>query len=207
MSAMRPPADRIRHAGPKVGPRRIFGVRETAGLVALLILLTSCGYLKLLRPKVLKQLNPRVVALVNELPNVDNPNGEIVARLFAHGGLSRAKLSTDGIMRDEIHVPPNQLIWEPAIIVMPRGGELELTFTNNDQNEHMALMPTNGGRALLELPMHSAGRVRIRLDQPGLYWFGCPVANHAGRGMLGLILVSGEVPAEAKLDRPRQPRP
>ena len=49
--------------------------------------------------------------------------------------------------------------------------------------------------------------LRIRLDQPGMYWFGCPVANHAGRGMLGLILVSGEVPPEARLDRPRQPRP
>ena len=33
--------------------------------------------------------------------------------------------------------------------------------------------------------------MRLRLDQPGLYWFGCPVSNHAGRGMLGLIVVAG----------------
>ncbi|HEX6535192.1 MAG TPA: MSMEG_3727 family PQQ-associated protein [Gemmatimonadaceae bacterium] len=181
--------------------------RPSAAMLFLAFLgLTGCGYLKLLRPSVLKQLNPRVVALVNELPRVDHPNDAIVARLFAQDGLSHAKMSKNGVMRDEIHVPPDQLIWEPAIVVMPRGGELELTFQNNDQAMHMALMPTNGGRALLELPMHHAGRVRIRLDEPGLYWFGCPVANHAGRGMLGLILVSGEVPTEARLDRPRQRR-
>jgi PQQ system protein len=110
-------------------------------------------------------------------------------------------------MRDEIHVPENQLIWEPAIIVMPHGGDLELTFHNNDQTTHMALVPTNGGRELLQLPMHKAGLVRIHLDQPGLYWFGCPVANHAGRGMLGLIMVSGDVPAAARLDRPPQRQP
>ncbi len=57
------------------------------------------------------------------------------------------------------------------------------------------------------LPIHTRGRARIRLDQPGLYWFGCPVANHAPRGMLGFVFVRGEQPDEAKLDRPRQPRP
>ena len=176
-------------------------------LASALVSISGCGYFKLLRPSVLKQLNPRVVALVNELPNVDEPNKAMVARLFAHGGLSHASVGEDSVMRDEIHVPENQLIWEPAIIVMPRGGDLELTFHNNDQTTHMALMPTNGGRALLPVPMHTAGKVRIHLDQPGLYWFGCPVANHAGRGMLGLIMVSGEVPAAAKLDRPKQPRP
>ena len=47
----------------------------------------------------------------------------------------------------------------------------------------------------------------VRLDQPGLYSFGCPASNHAGRGMLGLAIVKGDVPAEARLDRPRMPRP
>ena len=50
-------------------------------------------------------------------------------------------------------------------------------------------------------------RARVRLDQPGLYWFGCPVANHAGRGMLELVMVKGSVPNDARLDRPRQRRP
>jgi PQQ system protein len=80
-------------------------------------------------------------------------------------------------------------------------------FHNNDQNFHIAFLPSDGERQVLELPVHRAGKARIHLGQPGLYWFGCPVANHAGRGMLGLVLVKGDVPKEARLDRPRQRRP
>jgi PQQ system protein len=169
--------------------------------------LTGCEYVKLLRPNTLKQLNPRVVRLVNELHNVDNPNEDIVARLFPHGGLSRADVGKDGVMRDKIRVPPNQFIWEPSIIVMEHAGDLELEFQNNDQNFHIAFLPSDGERQVLELPVHHGGRARIHLGQPGLYWFGCPVANHAGRGMLGLVLVKGNVPKEARLDRPPQRRP
>ncbi len=177
-------------------------------LVALAVTLSGCEYVRLLRPSVLKQLNPRVVRLVNYLPEVDDPNEEIIARLFAHGGLSHAKLGRDGVFRDRIRVPRGEYIWQPAIIVMPRGGELELDFYNEDPySHHAAFLPSVGDRQMLMLPIQTRGRARIRLDQPGLYWFGCPVANHAPRGMLGLIIVEGEVPAEAKLDRPRQPRP
>ena len=183
-----------------------WNTRVAVALVAL-TLLPGCQYARLLRPSVLKQLNPDVVRLLNELPNVDEPNKAIIARLFVHGGLSHAELGPDGVMRDEIRVPENHLIWQPAIIVMQRGGELELDFSNDDQALHIAFMPSDGERQVLLLPMKSGGRVRVRLAQPGLYWFGCPVSNHAGRGMLGLVLVKGEVPAEAKLDRPRQRRP
>jgi PQQ system protein len=168
---------------------------------------SGCEYVRLLRPQTLKQLNPRVVRLVNYLPAVDHANEAIVGRLFPHGGLSYAQAGTDGVFRDEIRIPKNQYIWEPAVIVMPRGGELELTFFNDDQGLHMAFLPSEGERHILEIPVASAGQARIRLDHPGLYWFGCPVANHAGRGMLGLIIVEGEVPLEAKLDRPPQRRP
>lgn len=90
---------------------------------------------------------------------------------------------------------------------MEAGGELELKFSNGDQTAHMALMPHDGDRMLLELPVHEAGLVRVRLDQPGLYWFGCPVSNHAGRGMLGLVVVKGQVPVDARLDRPAMAQP
>ena len=145
--------------------------------------------------------------MVNYLPAVDHPNEAILARLFVHGGLSHAELGSDGVFRDEILVPKNEFIWQPAVIVMEEGGELELTFSNGDQTFHRALMPSHGGQQLLDLPTHEAGVVRIRLDQPGLYWFGCPVSNHAGRGMLGLVVVEGEVPVEARLDRPSLPQP
>jgi PQQ system protein len=110
-------------------------------------------------------------------------------------------------MHANIRVPKDQYIWEPAFIVMPHAGKLEIEFDNQDQNIHMALLPSNGARELLYLPIHERGSARIELDQPGLYWFGCPVANHAGRGMLGFIWVYGKTPEEARLDRPKQPQP
>src|SRR4028118_31277 len=151
------------------------------------LLLSGCEYVRLLRPRVLKQLHPRVVRLVNELPEVDQPNEEMVARLFAHGGLGRAERGDDGVYRSRINVPSGQYIWEPAIITMESGGELELDFSNHDPfSYHAVVMPHNGSRQFLMLPAHRRGTVRVQLDGPGMYWFGCPVANHAPRGMLGL---------------------
>jgi PQQ system protein len=202
-------ADAIPWCPPRA-ERRARRARRLAGLGTLAVLvlaLTACDYLRLLRPSVLKQLNPRVVRMVNYLPEVDHPNEAMVARLFAHGGLSHARRGGDGVYRDRIRVPKNQYIWEPAIVVMKSGGDLELEFQNEDESVHMAFLPSTGERETLVLPTKSGGRARIHLDQPGLYWFGCPVSNHAGRGMLGLVIVEGDVPAEARLDRPKQPRP
>jgi hypothetical protein len=47
-----------------------------------------------------------VVRLVNELPEVDEPNKEIIARLFPHGGLEHARVGDDGVMHAEVRVPP-----------------------------------------------------------------------------------------------------
>lgn len=176
-------------------------------LVAISVALSGCGYLRMARPSVIEELDPGVVALVNELPKLDHPNDAIVAKIYALGGLTHAKEDENGVMHASVRVPKHQYIWEPAFIVMPRGGELELTFANDDGALHMAYLPSNGGRQLLRLPAHERGRVRIELDEPGWYWWGCPVANHAGRGMFGFILVYGDVPPEARLDRPEMPQP
>lgn len=181
--------------------------RRTVSVLLSVVLLAGCEHARLLRPQVLKQLDGDVAALVNELPEVDHQNEAIIGRLFAHGGLTRARLDADGVMRDEIRIPANEYIWKPAIVVMPTGGVLELDVSNDDFNHHMVYMPHNGEREVLDLPAHTRGKIRVQLDAPGYYWFGCPVANHATRGMLGLVLVKGEVPADAKLDRPPQPRP
>lgn len=173
----------------------------------LLVGLTGCEYVRLLRPNVLKQLNPRVVRFVNFLPEVDHPNEAIVARLAGHGGLSHARIGSDGVMRVSVVAPPDQFIWEPALIVMPRGGVLEVEVNNPDQHGHAMMLPDNGDRSVMELPARSRGTARVELDQPGLYTFSCPVGNHAGRGMIGFILVRGEVPAAARLDRPALRRP
>jgi PQQ system protein len=183
-------------------------MRTVIPVVTFSVVLAGCEYAKLLRPRVLAQLDPDVAALVNELPAVDAQNEAIVGRLFVHGGLSRAEMGADGIMRDEIEIPSGEFIWDPAVIVMQNPGELELTITNHDEfSHHAALLPSNGDRQLMMLPMQHGGKAKVRLDGPGYYWFGCPVGNHAGRGMLGLIVVKGDVPVQAKLDRPPQRRP
>lgn len=183
------------------------GPPALAACAIVALALAGCDYVRLLRPSVLKQLNPDVVRLVNELPAVDDANEALVARLFAHGGLSWADRGRDGVYRDQVRIPRNQYIWKPAIVVMGAGGELEIDVANDDEVFHIALVPSNGGRQVLELPVRTRGKVRVRLDQPGLYWFGCPVANHAGRGMLGIVMVKGEVDPAARLDRPKMPRP
>lgn len=173
----------------------------SAGLCA------GCEYARALRPSVLEQLEPPVVRLVNELPGLDRPNESLVARIYATGGSVRAEENGDGSWRSEIWARPGQMIWTPAIVVMPAGGELELTFHNPDEHHHIAYLPSNGDRQVLDLPPRSSGRARLQLNEPGFYWFGCPVANHFGRNMFGFILVEGEVPEEARLDRPPQPLP
>jgi PQQ system protein len=180
---------------------------RVVAVAPLLALFAGCGVFRLLRPRVLEQLTPPVIELVDYLPNVDQPNRAVLARLFAMGGLTRAQLGSDGIMRDSIRIRLDQLIYEPSIVVMPRGGELEISVTNEDETVHLLFVPSNGERQILVLPQRKGGTVRVRLDQPGLYTFACPVSNHAGRGEFGVILVEGETPPDARLDRPQQPRP
>lgn len=185
-------------------------LRRTAWPLGMALALTSCAaaeYAGLLRPSVLGQVDPEMATLLNELPNLDEPNEALIGRLYATGGASRPKIGADGIMRDRIRIPKDEYLWYPAILILPRGGTLELDVTNEDHRSHAMFAPNDGSRQLLKLPAATRGVVRITLDQPGLYWFGCPVANHANRGMLGFVIVKGEVPAEARLDRPTQPQP
>lgn len=178
------------------------------GTAAIAVALSSCEYAKLGRPSVLEQVTPPVARMVNYLPRVDRPNEAMIAKMFALGGLSHAEVVEVGLMRGAIRIPSGQFIWEPTIIVMPEPGDLELTVTNEDEfSHHAAYFPSNGDRQYLHLPMQSSGKAVLNLDAPGYYWFACPVANHEGRGMLGLIIVEGDVPPQARLDRPPQPQP
>jgi PQQ system protein len=54
---------------------------------------------------------------------------------------------------------------------------------------------------------HSRGTATIVLDGPGYYWYGSTTGNDEGRGLTGAIVVGGDTPDEAKLDRPPQPQP
>jgi PQQ system protein len=138
---------------------------------------------------------------------LDRQNGATLGRLLANGNIARAEEGPDGRMRATIRIRPDELIWDPSVLVLPHGGDLELELINDDLNTHCALLPSNGDSQFIWLVNHSRGTASLNLDGPGYYWFGSPTGNDEGRGLTGAIVVLGEVPPEARLDRPAQPRP
>ncbi|HEX5493334.1 MAG TPA: MSMEG_3727 family PQQ-associated protein [Mycobacteriales bacterium] len=143
----------------------------------------------------------------HELPELYGQNRATLGRLLAHGGVGHAEEDPDGRMRAQIRIPADELVWEPSILVMPHAGDIEIELVNDDTNTHCALLPSNGDSQWIWLPVFSQGKVNLNLDGPGYYWFGSNVGNDEGRGLIGAIVVLGDVPTEARLDRPDQPRP
>ncbi len=144
--------------------------------------------------------------VVSEL-GLDHQNKGTIGRLLNHGGIGQAEEDADGRMKIQIRIPEDELTYSPSIAVMPHAGELEIEFFNDDKNTHAAMVPNNGGYKWQGLPNHSTGKVTVTLDGPGYYWYGSNFGNDEGRGLMGAIVVMGDVPDEAKLDRPPQPRP
>jgi PQQ system protein len=142
-----------------------------------------------------------------ELAGLAKQNGATIGRLLANGNIARAEEGPDGRMRARIRIPPDQLVWDPAVLVMPHGGDIELELINDDKNTHCALLPSNGDSQFIWLVNQSRGTATLNLDGPGYYWYGSPTGNDEGRGLTGAIVVMGEAPPEARLDRPPQPRP
>jgi PQQ system protein len=145
-------------------------------------------------------------AMLSEL-GLDRQNGATLGRVLANGNVAQAEEGPDGRMRATIKIRPDELIWDPSVLVLPHGGDLDLELVNDDLNTHCALLPSNGDSQFIWLVNHSRGTASLNLDGPGYYWFGSPTGNDEGRGLTGAIVVLGEVPPEARLDRPAQPRP
>jgi PQQ system protein len=145
---------------------------------------------------------------VKELPGLDRQNGAALGRLSVHGGrIEYAIEESDGRMRARVRIAPDELVWDPSILILPHGGDLELELVNDDQNTHCALLPSNGDNQFLWLPNHSRGTASLNLDGPGCYWYSSIIGNDEGRGLTAAIVVLGETPPEARLDRPAQVRP
>jgi PQQ system protein len=126
---------------------------------------------------------------------LDHQNKGTIGRLLASGKVGQADEGAD------------ELTWEPAVLVLPHGGRLELELINDDLNTHCALLPSNGDSQFIWLVNHSRGTATLELDGPGYYWYSSPTGNDEGRGLTGAIVVRGDAPPEARLDRPQQPRP
>jgi PQQ system protein len=144
--------------------------------------------------------------LLHEL-GLDKQNHAALGRVLCTGSIAQATERADGTMEATVRIKEDELAWDPAILVMPHGGDIELTVTNDDRNTHCALLPSNGDRKFIWLVNHSKGRATLNLDGPGYYWYSSPTGNDEGRGLTGAIVVLGDVPPEARLDRPPQPRP
>ena len=138
---------------------------------------------------------------------LDVQNKAALGRVLGTGNIAEATVGEDGRMQATIRINPDELAWDPSILVMPHGGDIDLELINDDRNTHCALLPSNGDRKFIWLVNHSRGRATLNLDGPGYYWFSSPTGNDEGRGLPGAIVVLGDVPPEARLDRPAQPRP
>jgi PQQ system protein len=143
----------------------------------------------------------------HELPGLDKQNSAVLGRLIGRGSIGYAEDGPDGRMKARIRIPLDELAWEPAVLVLPHGGDLDLELVNDDMNTHCALLPSNGDSQFIWLVNNSRGTASLNLDGPGYYWYGSPTGNDEGRGLTGAIVVLGDAPPEARLDRPQQPRP
>lgn len=142
-----------------------------------------------------------------EVRDLYSQNKAGLGRLMMHGNVGRAEEGSDGRLRATIRIPPDELAFEPPILVMPRAGDIELQFVNDDKNTHCVLLPSNGDNQFLWMVNSSRGTASLNLDGPGYYFYGSPTGNDEGRGLTGAIVVLGDAPPEARLDRPPQPRP
>lgn len=146
--------------------------------------------------------------LMEAMLETNEPNEMMLGQMFAVGGAGEAEAGGDGTARIEIMHEAGTTIFSPSVVMMDEPGELEVTFHNNNPHSHlMVVVPSDGGRMALDLPPRRSGIARVSFGTPGMYVFMDAMGNHMGRGMMGMILVSGETPAEARLERPDQPRP
>jgi PQQ system protein len=134
-------------------------------------------------------------------------NGTTLGRVLGRGSVGLAEEGPDGKMRATIRIPEDDLVYEPRVLVLPHAGEVELTLINDDKNTHCAVLPSNGDYQFIWLVNSSKGTAVLDLDGPGYYWYGSRTGNDEGRGLTGAIVVQGDAPPEARLDRPPQPRP
>jgi PQQ system protein len=142
-----------------------------------------------------------------EVPDLDRQNGATLGRILGRGRVGTAEDGPDGKMRATIRILEDELVFDPGVLVLPHAGEVELEFFNDDKNTHCAVLPSNGDYKFIWLVNQSRGTANLTLDGPGYYWYGSRTGNDEGRGLTGAIVVQGDAPPEARLDRPPQPRP
>lgn len=138
---------------------------------------------------------------------LDRQNQASLGRLASYGGIAYADEDSDGRMSARLRIVPDAIQWDPSVLLLPHGGTVDLELVNDDGSTHCAVLPSNGDFQFLWLPVYSKGTATIQLDGPGMYWYSSPIGNDEGRGLTAAIVVLGDVPEAARLDRPQQQRP
>ena len=144
---------------------------------------------------------------VDVAAGLEKQNGTTLGRILGRGNVGHAEEGPDGKMRATVRIPEDELVYDPGVLIMPHGGMLELELINDDKNTHCAVLPSNGDYKFIWLVNHSKGTATLELDGPGYYWYGSRSGNDEGRGLTAAIVVGGDAPPEARIDRPPQPRP
>src|ERR1700759_1822363 len=88
---------------------------------------------------------------------LDTQNKATIGRVLGTGKIEQAREGPDGRMSATIRILPDQLVFEPSVLVLPHGGELELELINDDQNTHCALLPSNGDSQFVWRGTHAGG--------------------------------------------------
>lgn len=87
------------------------------------------------------------------------------------------------------------LQWSNTAIPVEVGETIRLVVNNMDPSSFHGLhIRTPDGLVMFPLPQGDQWVTTLSFDQPGEYYFYCPVSNHQNRGMYGRFVVSGGVP-------------
>ena len=141
-----------------------------------------------------------------DVSSLNQQNGDGAGSLLGSGKVGHAEEESDGKMTGTIRIPEDELVYEPGSYHAAWRHGRDHAHQRR-QDTHCAVLLSNGDKQFVWLVNHSKGTATLKLDGPGYYWYSSPTGNDEGRGLTGAIVVGGDVPAEARLDRPPQPRP
>ena len=77
---------------------------------------------------------------------LDVQNKAALGRVLGTGNIGQATEGADGRMQATIRINPDEIAWDPSILVMPHGGDIDLELINDDLNTHCAVQLTHRQR-------------------------------------------------------------
>ena len=70
---------------------------------------------------------------------LDGQNKATLGRMLGSGNIGHAAEDANGRMSATVRIREDELCWDPDILVLPHGGDLDLTLINDDKNAHWFL--------------------------------------------------------------------